>query len=100
MNLTDKGKFKTGNTTAKHKAGKKHKRTLIKEKLGLNNLQDLEQDLINGWYELLNSNSKTDKRFALKEISRYVFPVKKEVSGSFIFDRDKAQKEIEAIFLK
>jgi len=100
MNLTDKGKFQIGNTIAKHKTGRKHKKTLIKEKLGLNNLQDLELDLVKGWYELLYSKSKTDKRFALKEISRYVFPVKKEITGSFVFDEIEAKKQIENIFMK
>jgi len=98
MNLTDKGKFQIGNSIAKHKTGKKHKATLIKEKLGLNNLYELEQDLIKAWYEMLHSTNKTDKRFALKEISRYVFPVKKEITGSFVFDEIEAKKHIESIF--
>ncbi|MBK8983034.1 MAG: hypothetical protein IPM38_12080 [Ignavibacteria bacterium] len=68
--------------------------------MGLNNLQDLEQDLIKGWYELLNSKNKTDKRFALKEISRYVFPVKKEIIGNYFFDADEAKKAVEEIFFK
>lgn len=92
--------FKKGNIKAKGKQGKKHKSTLIKEKLGLNNLYELEQDLIKAWYEMLHSTNKTDKRFALKEISRYVFPVKKEITGSFSFDEIEAKKQIENIFMK
>jgi hypothetical protein len=91
--------FKKGNNKAKGKQGKKHKSTLIKEKLGLKNLYELEQDLIKAWYEMLHSTNKTDKRFALKEISRYVFPVKKEISGSVIFDPIEAKKQIEEMFI-
>lgn len=95
MNLTEKGKFQLGNTIAKHKSGKKHKSTLLKEKLGINNLYDLEKDLIKGWYELLHSSNKTDKRFALKEISRYVFPVRKEIRESIVCDERELIKSIE-----
>ena len=77
---TGKTRFQAGNQMAKLKAGKQHKTTVVKEKLGLKNLQELEADLINTWYELLHSKNKNDKRFAVKEISKYVFPVKKEVS--------------------
>lgn len=100
MNLTENGKFKPGNKVAKHKTGKKHKATLIKEKLGINNLNDLEKDLLKAWYEMLHSKCKTDKRFALKEISRYVFPIKKEVKDTIIFDPETAKKRIEEIFEK
>ena len=100
MNITTKGKFKVGNTVATAKAGKKHKRTIVKQKLGLDNLYDLEEDLIKGWYKMLISKSKTDRRFALKEISRYVFPVRKEITGFMVFDEIEAKKTIEDIFLK
>jgi hypothetical protein len=92
--------FKKGNRTAAAKQGRKHKSTLIKAKLGINNLHDLEQDLIKSWYEMLHSKCKTDKRFALKEISRYVFPMKKEVKETVIFDEAAAKKKIEDMFQK
>ena len=87
--------FKKGNIKAKGKQGKKHKSTLIKEKLGLKNLYELEQDLIKGWFEMLHSKSKADKRFALKEISRYVFPIKREIKESIVYDERELTKSIE-----
>ncbi len=100
---TGKTRFQKGNQTAKLKAGRQHAKTIIKEKLGLNNLQEFEGDLLQGWHEMLHSKNINNKRFALKEISRYVFAVKKEVthnSGSIEDYLEKIEAGETIIFSK
>ena len=62
--------------------GIKNKSTVIKEKLGIQNIEDLKEDVLKVWYELITSTNPDDKKFASKEISKYVFPTKKDITAS------------------
>jgi len=61
--------------------GRLKNKTLIKEKLGLDNIEDMKEDVIRVWHECINSNNSKDKQFAAKEMSKYIFPQKRELSG-------------------
>jgi len=80
MKLVANGKFQVGNTIAKGKTGKKHKVTIIREKLGLENIEDLKIDVLNTWYDILHSNDRNERGFAVKELSKYLFVRSKEIA--------------------
>lgn len=60
---------------------KRKRKTIVKEALGLNNLDDLKQEVLRVWGEYIRSNDIKLKGFAAKEISKYLFPQKREHSG-------------------
>lgn len=71
--------FKKGNTFGKvSKKGIVQRKTVIKSKLGIKNLESMKSLVVENWYELLTSESKKDRIIATKEISKYIFPAKKE----------------------
>lgn len=77
-----KGKKKTGGI----QKGQKHKKTLIKQKLGIetiNKIDEFEVLLLNNWLEFLNSNEDSIRLTATKELSKFVFPTKKQIDSSF-----------------
>lgn len=76
---TGKTHFSIGNSAAKGKLGKKHKLTLFREKLGIKNIEDLKDDVLNVWTELLYSNELENRKYAVKEISKYIFSTQKAV---------------------
>jgi len=82
-NPNPKYQFKKGNKIASQNKGKKQKRTILKEKLGLDNIEDLKEDVIKVWQELITSKDKKLKGFAAKEISKYIFSQKREHTGEF-----------------
>lgn len=59
----------------------KGKRTKIVEALGLDNLDSLKPEVFQVWKKLLKSKTKDDRKFAVREISKYVYPQKREHSG-------------------
>ena len=59
----------------------KEPRTIIKEKLGLNNIEDMKNDVLNVWKLLIAKGTKKEKAFAAKEMSKYLFAQKRELSG-------------------
>ena len=73
--------YKKGAKTGGKVKGSKHKSTLIREKIL--NLDDFKEPLMDVWNEFLYSEDKDDRKFASKEIPKYVFPQKRELSGSF-----------------
>ena len=70
--------FQKGNKAAENKRGKKHKSTLLKEKLGVNNIGDLREDSLKVFKEMLNDKDKLKRFLAAKEIARYIFAQKRE----------------------
>lgn len=59
----------------------KGKRTKIVQALGLDNLDSLKPEVFQVWKRLIKSRSKEDRKFAVKEVSKYVYPQKREHSG-------------------
>lgn len=86
--------FKKGNAIARAKAGKKHKRTLLREKLGIERLEDLRYSVLNVWTELLNSRSMENRKFAAKELSRYLFSMKVENEVNKFFSWEETLKRV------
>jgi len=76
-----KGRRKTGGI----KKGQKHKKTILKENLGIEAIENVEQfepTLIKNWIEFLCDNDKQIKLSATKELSKFVFPTKKQVEST------------------
>ena len=87
--------FKKGNTFGRvSKKGIVKKSTIVKSKLGLKNLESMKSLVIENWYQLLTSDSKKDRMYASKEISKYIFPTKKE-SIQMNYSLEDYIKEIE-----
>ena len=68
--------IKRGKKTGGRKAGTPNKKTVMLSTLGIFKYQDLTEKLITSWIELLNSQDKTMKLTALKELSKLVFDSK------------------------
>lgn len=84
-------KFQKGNKVACIQKGTKKKQTIIKEQLGLDNIEDLREDSLKVFKEMLSDKDKVKRFLAAKEISKYIFPQKREHSGT-------TQKNIKVIF--
>jgi hypothetical protein len=67
---------KTGKKTGGRKAGTPNKKTVMLSTLGIFKYQDLTEKLITSWIELLDSQDKTMKLTALKELSKLAFDSK------------------------
>ena len=77
-----KGKNKTGGI----QKGQKHKKTILKEKLGIekvNKIDEFSPRLIDNWIEFINADDLSIRLLATKELSKYVFATKKQVESSF-----------------
>lgn len=77
-----KGKNKTGGI----QKGQKHKKTILKETLGIekvNKIDEFSPRLIENWIEFLNSLDVNIRLLATKELSKYVFATKKQIDSSF-----------------
>jgi len=73
-----KGKKKTGGI----KKGQKHKKTILKEKLGIEAVEKIDQlapTAINNLVEFLASDDDNVRLAATKEILKYLFPTKRQV---------------------
>ncbi len=76
-----KGKKKTGGI----QKGQKHKKTILKQNLGIetiNKVDEFDRLLLNNWLEFLNSDDNNIRLTATKELSKYVFATKKQVESS------------------
>lgn len=62
-------RVKTGGRTA----GTLNKKTEILNTLGIENFQQLTETLILNYLEMLNSDDKTLKMFAMKELTKIIF---------------------------
>ena len=60
------------------KAGTKNKRTIIKDTLGINSIEELKQVCLDNWLNLLHNSNIQIKLIATKEISKYLFSSKRE----------------------
>lgn len=73
-----KGHTKTGGI----KKGQKHKKTILKEKLGIEAVEKIDQlapTAINNLVEFLSSDDNNVRLAATKEILKYLFPTKRQV---------------------
>ena len=59
----------------------KKKKTVLREILGINNIEDLKKDVLKVWANHIQSDDFEKHSFAAKEISKYIFPQKREHSG-------------------
>ena len=75
--------FLKGNTEASKQKGKKRKSTLVKEALGLQNIEDLKPEVLKVWNSFIKSKDKKAQGYAAKEISKYIFAQKREHTGEF-----------------
>ena len=76
-----KGKVKTGGINK----GQKHKKTLLREKLGVktvNKIDEFAEILIRNWFEFLASEDGNIRLTATKELSKFVFPTKRQVEST------------------
>lgn len=76
-----KGHSKTGGI----KKGGKHKRTKLKQELGIEAIKNIDQfklKLIENWNEFLDSDDKNVKLVATRDLSKFVFPSKKQIETS------------------
>ena len=76
-----KGKKKTGGI----KKGGKHKKTILKEKLGIDTVEKIDQfepKLISNWDEFLNDKNKNMRFIATRDLSKLVFPAKKQIEST------------------
>ncbi len=69
--------------------------TLMKRKLGIENIEDLKKDVLKVWGELIKSANTKEKVIAAKEMSKYIFPQKRELSGEL-----NGQIKVEIVYKK
>ncbi len=73
--------FEKGHKKAKGRiAGVKNKKTKIKEALGISNIEDLKEKVLQNWFEFIEDGNKQIRLIATKEISKYLWATKKEVN--------------------
>jgi hypothetical protein len=85
MNTNPKSKFSKENQPPNENKRKKKRKTIVKEQLGLKNIDDLKDDVLMIWKELVRKGTKEEKKYAAKEISKYLFAQKKEITGDMSF---------------
>jgi len=78
------GKFVAGNTARAGFTGP-NRRSIIRKKINMlekiTDVQELKDMLLDNWAELLQSHDERIVLYATKEISKYIMPVKMEMSG-------------------
>jgi hypothetical protein len=62
------------------KKGSKDKKVLIKQALGISNIEDLKEKVLQNWFEFIEDGNKQIRLIATKEISKYLWATKKEVN--------------------
>jgi len=82
-NKTSKTAIVVRNSTKKpeRKPRGKNKKTIVKEALGLDNLDSLKPEVFEVWKKLLKHKNIAHRKFAVREISKYTYPQKREHSG-------------------
>jgi ParB-like chromosome segregation protein Spo0J len=66
-----------------NKRGKKHKTTIVREKLEIKEIDDLKETVLKNFQEFANGNDESLKLIASKELAKYIFPQKREFQGKF-----------------
>ena len=74
--------FEKGNVEYKKIVGKPKAKTVVKKALGLDNIEQLKNDCLQVWSDAIKSKSIKRREFAAKEISKYLFPQKKQIDGN------------------
>lgn len=74
-------KFTSDYQPSPEKRRVKKKKTVLREILGINNIEDLKADVLKVWANHIQSTDYEKQSFAAKEISKYIFPQKREHSG-------------------
>jgi hypothetical protein len=67
------------------KKGGKHKKTLLREKLGLETIKDINQFseiLLENWHSFITSPDGNIRLIATKELSKFVFPSLRSIETS------------------
>lgn len=73
--------FKKGHKKIGGKAkGTKHKKTIVKEALGVKSIDELKDKCLRNWDKMLDSDNLQVQLIATKEVSRYLFPQKREIN--------------------
>ena len=62
------------------KKGSKDKKVIIKQALGISNIEDLKEKVLQNWFEFIEDGNKQIRLIATKEISKYLWATKKEVN--------------------
>jgi hypothetical protein len=76
-----KGKPKSGGI----RKGQKHKKTMLREKLGLETIKNINQFseiLLENWYSFITSPDGNIRLIATKELSKFVFPSLRTIETS------------------
>jgi hypothetical protein len=60
---------------------KPKQKTVLREILGVNNIEDLKADVLKVWANFIQSDNPNLQSFASKEAAKYIFPQKREHSG-------------------
>ncbi len=70
---------------AKKKIGKhwKQKRTIIREKLEVKEIDDLKQRVLDNFEELSRDKDMQVRAMANRELAKYLFPQKRQIEGKF-----------------
>ena len=76
MAVFEKGHKKKGGNTK----GTKHKKTIVKEAFGVENIEQLKDKCLRNWNKMLDSKNIQVQLIATKEVSKYLFPQKREIN--------------------
>ena len=76
MAVFEKGHKKKGGNTK----GTKHKKTIVKEALGLQTIEELKDKCLRNWNKMLDDKNIQVQLTATKEVSKYLFATKKEIN--------------------
>lgn len=66
--------------TGGRKKGSKDKKVIVKEALGLRGIEDLKEKVLSNWFDFINSSNQQIRLIATKEVSKYLWATKKDVS--------------------
>jgi len=77
-----KGNPEKAREKARLRKGVKHKSTIVRKKLSFTEISDLKATVIKNFHELCEDKDPRVRAYATKEVARYIFPQKREVSGN------------------
>ena len=69
-------------------------RTILLAKLGIKNIEDMKTDVMAVWAEFIHGTDE-QKAFAAREMSKYIFPQRRELSGEL-----NGQIKVEIVYKK
>ena len=73
-------KFEKGKRDVGRKKGTKNKYTIVKEAFGVKNIDELKDKCLRNWNKMLDSKNIHVQLIATKEVSKYLFPQKREIN--------------------